>query len=133
MNVLEKIRDKFTEQELMLGKLETKLNTTIRACNYNQFVNFVHAGPIEEIYNFLVLQRHKIGTEEQARVDTLRYNWNEMQAKALNVQNKIWDVQDVNRKKLTESVAKFRSDLKLYVNKYKTGGPAVEGKPNAHW
>lgn len=102
MNVLEKIRDKFSEYDLDIP-------------------------PVEECYAFLHAQKYKVPDDESNRADTLLYNFKKLQAKALEVQENIHGVLDVHKKKLVEAVSKFKNDLQKYITKYSASGPMVEG------
>lgn len=102
LGVLAKVRERFVDDEALLT-------------------------PIEECYAFLASQGYKVPEEESNRAESLRDNFNNIQARTLVVQDKICTLEREHRKKLEEAVAKFQVDLRKHLEKYRERGPMVEG------
>ncbi|ODM96104.1 Dynein heavy chain 5, axonemal [Orchesella cincta] len=109
-----------------MNDLYSVMSTLIKI-RENMYKNDSMLQPIEECYAFLNSQKYRVPDDESNRADTLRYNFNKMLAKAFQTQDKIVSLQDTNRKKLIEQVAKFQQDLKQYLDRYQTKGPMKDG------
>uniref|UniRef100_A0A8V0ZHJ8 Dynein axonemal heavy chain 8 n=1 Tax=Gallus gallus TaxID=9031 RepID=A0A8V0ZHJ8_CHICK len=74
-------------------------------------------GPIEEAYAILNTFEIEVTKEESEGVDTLRYSFNKLQAKAVN---ELTRVQPKFKSNLLESVAIFREDVSNFETSYET-------------
>ncbi|XP_040553568.1 dynein axonemal heavy chain 8 isoform X1 [Gallus gallus] len=86
-------------------------------------------GPIEEAYAILNTFEIEVTKEESEGVDTLRYSFNKLQAKAISIQDELTRVQPKFKSNLLESVAIFREDVSNFETSYETEGPMVPNIP----
>uniref|UniRef100_A0A8C8RGD8 Dynein axonemal heavy chain 8 n=1 Tax=Pelusios castaneus TaxID=367368 RepID=A0A8C8RGD8_9SAUR len=86
-------------------------------------------GPIEEAYSILNRFEVEVTKEESEGVDTLRYSFNKLQAKAVSVQDELVQVQPKFKSNLLESVQIFREDVANFDTAYETEGPMVPNTP----
>lgn len=136
----DKYKVKALEISKFIDEASKDLNTPLKDMNDIRFVMTALANirskqvdidvgiiPIEECYTFLGKEKYKIPEEESNRADTLRYNFNRLQTRALEMHGQICNLQENNKKKLFEAIAKFKNDLANYYAKYVKSGPMVEG------
>ncbi|XP_019469050.1 dynein heavy chain 8, axonemal-like [Meleagris gallopavo] len=86
-------------------------------------------GPIEEAYAILNTFEIEVTKEEAEGVDTLRYSFNKLQAKAIRIQDELTRVQPKFKSNLLESVAVFQEDVSNFETSYETEGPMVPNIP----
>ncbi|XP_063079703.1 dynein axonemal heavy chain 8-like isoform X2 [Engraulis encrasicolus] len=84
-------------------------------------------GPIEEAYGILSRFEVEVTKEEAEGVDTLRYSFVKMQAKARSVQDELVLVQPKFKESLLSSVTVFKNDVSTFSEQYEKEGPMVEG------
>lgn len=136
----EKYKVKALEIAKFIDESTKELNTPINDMNDIRYVMNALAAirakqvdidygiiPIEECNAFLGREKYRIPEDDSNRADGLRYNFNILIARALEVQNQITGLQDKNKTKLFEAVTKFKTDLATFYAKYVKGGPMVEG------
>ncbi|KAF5296158.1 hypothetical protein FQA39_LY12612 [Lamprigera yunnana] len=83
--------------------------------------------PIEEAFN--ILTRYDVRVEQAVleQVDNLRYTWNQLMAKSLNVNVHLLSKQPQFQEELRVNLAKFKQDKIDYCNEYKDAGPMESG------
>ncbi|XP_005386179.1 PREDICTED: dynein heavy chain 5, axonemal isoform X1 [Chinchilla lanigera] len=84
-------------------------------------------GPIEESYALLNKYGLLIAKEEMDKVDTLRYAWEKLLARASEVQNELVSLQPSFRKELIGTVEVFLQDCHQFYLDYDLNGPMVSG------
>ncbi|XP_073933825.1 dynein axonemal heavy chain 5 isoform X2 [Castor canadensis] len=90
------------------------------------FIDF-QVGPIEESYALLNRHGLLIAKEEMDKVDTLRYTWEKLLARAGEVQNELVSLQPGFRKELISTVEIFLQDCRQFYLDYELNGPMVCG------
>ncbi|XP_027953732.1 dynein heavy chain 5, axonemal [Eumetopias jubatus] len=84
-------------------------------------------GPIEESYALLNKYGLLIAKEEMEKVDTLRYSWEKLLARASEVQNELISLQPGFRKELISTVEVFLQDCQQFYLDYDLNGPMASG------
>ncbi|XP_063137599.1 dynein axonemal heavy chain 5 isoform X2 [Rattus norvegicus] len=84
-------------------------------------------GPIEESYALLNKYGLLVAKEEMDKVDTLRYAWEKLLARASDVQNELGALQPSFRKELISTVEVFLQDCQQFYLDYDLNGPMVSG------
>uniref|UniRef100_A0A8I3P9V3 Dynein axonemal heavy chain 5 n=1 Tax=Canis lupus familiaris TaxID=9615 RepID=A0A8I3P9V3_CANLF len=84
-------------------------------------------GPIEESYALLNKYGLLIAKEEMDKVDTLRYSWEKLLARASEVQNELVSLQPSFRKELISTVEIFLQDCHQFYLDYDLNGPMASG------
>ncbi|EPY86356.1 dynein heavy chain 5, axonemal [Camelus ferus] len=84
-------------------------------------------GPIEESYALLNKCGLLIAKEEMDKVDTLRYTWEKLLARASEVQNELVSLQPSFRKELVSTVQVFLQDCHQFYLDYDLNGPMASG------
>uniref|UniRef100_A0A8W4FP45 Dynein axonemal heavy chain 5 n=1 Tax=Sus scrofa TaxID=9823 RepID=A0A8W4FP45_PIG len=84
-------------------------------------------GPIEESYALLNKYGLLIAKEEMDKVDTLRYTWEKLLARASEVQNELVSLQPSFRKELISTVEVFLQDCHQFYLDYDLNGPMASG------
>uniref|UniRef100_A0A8D0S8D7 AAA+ ATPase domain-containing protein n=1 Tax=Sus scrofa TaxID=9823 RepID=A0A8D0S8D7_PIG len=84
-------------------------------------------GPIEESYALLNKYGLLIAKEEMDKVDTLRYTWEKLLARASEVQNELISLQPSFRKELISTVEVFLQDCHQFYLDYDLNGPMASG------
>uniref|UniRef100_A0A8C4MPB6 Dynein axonemal heavy chain 5 n=1 Tax=Equus asinus asinus TaxID=83772 RepID=A0A8C4MPB6_EQUAS len=84
-------------------------------------------GPIEESYALLNKYGLLIAREEMDKVDTLRYAWEKLLARASEVQNELVSLQPSFRKELISAVEVFLRDCHQFYSDYDLNGPMASG------
>eukprot|EP00117_Sycon_ciliatum_P004310 scpid857/ scgid8744/ Dynein heavy chain 5, axonemal; Axonemal beta dynein heavy chain 5; Ciliary dynein heavy chain 5 len=83
--------------------------------------------PVEESYAMLSKHDIAVAREEAERVDTLRYNWEKLNASAITVSDHLVSIQTEYRTDLLEKVTVFATDTTSFYDDYGTSGPMVDG------
>ncbi|EDL08892.1 dynein, axonemal, heavy chain 5, isoform CRA_b [Mus musculus] len=84
-------------------------------------------GPIEESYALLNKYGLLVAKEEMDKVDTLRYAWEKLLARASDVQNELGALQPSFRKELISTVEVFLQDCQQFYLDYDLNGPMASG------
>ncbi|XP_010139316.1 PREDICTED: dynein heavy chain 5, axonemal-like, partial [Buceros rhinoceros silvestris] len=84
-------------------------------------------GPIEESYAMLNKYDLPVAKEETEKVDTLRYTWEKLLARANEVQNELITLQPNFREELISTVKTFTEDCAQFCSDYDENGPMVFG------
>ncbi|XP_069469880.1 dynein axonemal heavy chain 5 [Ambystoma mexicanum] len=84
-------------------------------------------GPIEESYAMLNKYELLVAKEEMEKVDTLRYTWEKLLVRAIEVQNELVSLQPNFRGELISTVQNFIKDCTDYYSDYDKNGPMVFG------
>uniref|UniRef100_G3T979 Dynein axonemal heavy chain 5 n=1 Tax=Loxodonta africana TaxID=9785 RepID=G3T979_LOXAF len=84
-------------------------------------------GPIEESYALLNKYGLLIAKEEMDKVDTLRYAWQKLLARASDVQKELVSLQPSFRKELVSTVEVFLQDCHQFYLDYDLNGPMAIG------
>ncbi|GAB1299283.1 Dynein axonemal heavy chain 5 [Apodemus speciosus] len=84
-------------------------------------------GPIEESYALLNKYGLLVAKEEMDKVDTLRYAWEKLLARASDVQNELGALQPGFRKELISTVEVFLQDCQQFYLDYDLNGPMASG------
>uniref|UniRef100_A0A8D2AUY0 Dynein axonemal heavy chain 5 n=1 Tax=Sciurus vulgaris TaxID=55149 RepID=A0A8D2AUY0_SCIVU len=103
---------------------------TLKEIREQQIPIDFQVGPIEESYALLNKYGLLIAKEEMDRVDTLRYAWEKLLARASEVQNELVSLQPGFRKELISNVEVFLQDCHQFYLDYDLNGPmASDLKP----
>ncbi|XP_043743727.1 dynein axonemal heavy chain 5 [Cervus elaphus] len=84
-------------------------------------------GPVEESYTLLNKYGLLIAKEEMDKVDTLRYSWEKLLARASEVQNELVSLQPGFRKELIGTVEVFLQECHQFYQDYDVNGPMASG------
>ncbi|XP_041488031.1 dynein heavy chain 5, axonemal [Microtus oregoni] len=84
-------------------------------------------GPIEESYALLNKYGLLVAKEEMDKVDTLRYTWEKLLARASDLQNELVTLQPSFRKELIGVVEVFLQDCQQFYLDYDLNGPMASG------
>ncbi|KAM8815689.1 dynein axonemal heavy chain 5 isoform 1-T1 [Rhynchonycteris naso] len=84
-------------------------------------------GPIEESYALLNKYGLLVAKEEMDKVDSLRYAWEKLLARAIEVQNELVSLQPSFRKELISTVEVFLQDCHQFYLDYDLNGPMASG------
>ncbi|XP_019501740.1 PREDICTED: dynein heavy chain 5, axonemal [Hipposideros armiger] len=84
-------------------------------------------GPIEESYALLNKHGLLIAKEEMDKVDTLRYAWEKLLARASEVQNELISLQPGFRKELISTMEIFLQECRHFYVDYDLNGPMASG------
>nr|XP_048312992.1 dynein axonemal heavy chain 5 [Myodes glareolus] len=84
-------------------------------------------GPIEESYALLNKYGLLVAKEEMDKVDTLRYTWEKLLARAGDLQNELVTLQPSFRKELIDVVEVFLQDCQQFYLDYDLNGPMASG------
>ncbi|KAF7655270.1 hypothetical protein LDENG_00058640 [Lucifuga dentata] len=84
-------------------------------------------GPIEESYAMLNKYELSIAKEEADKVDTVRYTWDKLLSRTIEVQNELVALQPKFRGELASNVETFVKDCQFFYQDYDKDGPMVVG------
>ncbi|KAF5899802.1 dynein heavy chain 5, axonemal, partial [Clarias magur] len=84
-------------------------------------------GPIEESYAMLNKYELSVVKEEMEKVDTLRYAWEKLLSRSVEVQNELVSLQPNFREELIGNVQTFVEDCDHFYGDYEKDGPMVVG------
>uniref|UniRef100_A0A8C6L065 Dynein axonemal heavy chain 5 n=2 Tax=Nothobranchius TaxID=28779 RepID=A0A8C6L065_NOTFU len=84
-------------------------------------------GPIEESYAMLSKHELSVAKDEIEKVDTLRYTWEKLLSRTIEVQNELVILQPHFRGELTTNVKIFQEDCQHFYQDYEKDGPMAEG------
>ncbi|KAJ3662197.1 hypothetical protein Zmor_006553 [Zophobas morio] len=82
---------------------------------------------MEEAYNIFSKYKIDIPKEDTERVESLRFNFNNMVNHAKTVQENICEVQGPLLEELTEGVSKFRDEVEAFDIDFELNGPMIPG------
>nr|CAD7397043.1 unnamed protein product [Timema cristinae] len=83
--------------------------------------------PIEEAFNVVTRYDLAVDKEDLEQVDNLRYTWQRLQARALEVNVLLLTMQPHFEDDLRENLDNFRQDNIEYCHEYRTTGPMMPG------
>ncbi|XP_037533193.1 dynein heavy chain 5, axonemal [Nematolebias whitei] len=84
-------------------------------------------GPIEESYAMLHKHELSVAKEEVDKVDTLRYTWEKLLSRTVEVQNELDALQPHFREELVNNMKTFQEDCHYFYQDYEKDGPMVVG------
>ncbi|XP_043563465.1 dynein axonemal heavy chain 5-like [Chiloscyllium plagiosum] len=84
-------------------------------------------GPIEEFYTLLNKYEIQVVKEDSDRVDTLRYTWEKLLLRGMEIQNHLISLQPSFRTELITNVKTFMGDANKFCCDYEKGGPMQPG------
>uniref|UniRef100_A0A3Q3BB94 Dynein, axonemal, heavy chain 5 n=1 Tax=Kryptolebias marmoratus TaxID=37003 RepID=A0A3Q3BB94_KRYMA len=84
-------------------------------------------GPVEESYAMLHKHELSVAKEEVDKVDTLRYTWEKLLSRTVEVQNELVALQPHFRGELVSNVKTFQEDCHHFYQDYEKDGPMVVG------
>ncbi|KAM5264417.1 dynein axonemal heavy chain 5 [Ctenodactylus gundi] len=99
--------------------------STLKDIREQQISIDFQVGPIEESYALLNKYGLLIAKEEMDSVDTLRYAWEKLLARAGDVQHQLVSLQPRFREELIRTVEDFRQDCRQFYLDYDLNGPMV--------
>ncbi|CAB3374843.1 Hypothetical predicted protein [Cloeon dipterum] len=102
MDTLKKIRDQEVDMELRID-------------------------PIEEAFNVISRYEIPVGREELDQIDNLRYTWQRLVKRALDVHCLLLNMQPRFEEDLRKNLQRFRLDNIQYCHEYRTSGPMMPG------
>ncbi|KAB0798200.1 hypothetical protein PPYR_09193 [Photinus pyralis] len=136
----DKYKDKFLEmidfiktQEKILAKPIKNLDDCRLAMMCLQRIreNFIEMDMdmslIEEVYSVFLKFNINVPQEDLDRIDTLRYNFNQMITHSKQMQVNICKVQEPLQKELLAGVEVFVKDVEAFDNDYELNGPMIPG------
>jgi dynein heavy chain len=82
---------------------------------------------VEEAFALLAKYQIQLTKEESEKVDSLSYNWLQLQGKAMDVQLLLLTVQEHFQKELIANLKIFENDCKSFVDDYNGNGPMQPG------
>ncbi|XP_048669967.1 dynein axonemal heavy chain 5 isoform X4 [Marmota marmota marmota] len=100
---------------------------TLREIREQQIPIDFQVGPVEESYALLNKYGLLVAKEEMDKVDTLRYAWEKLLARASEVQNELVSLQPGFRKELISTVEVFLQDCHQFYLDYDLNGPMASG------
>lgn len=100
---------------------------TLKEIREQQISIDFQVAPIEESYALLNKYGLLIAKEEMDKVDTLRYAWEKLLARASEVQNELVTLQPGFRKELISTVEVFLQDCHQFYLDYDLNGPMASG------
>ncbi|XP_057352291.1 dynein axonemal heavy chain 5 isoform X2 [Manis pentadactyla] len=100
---------------------------TLKEIREQQISIDFQVAPIEESYALLNKYGLLIAKEEMDKVDTLRYAWEKLLARASEVQNELVTLQPGFRKELISTVEVFLQDCHQFYSDYDLNGPMASG------
>ncbi|KAL1130923.1 hypothetical protein AAG570_012164 [Ranatra chinensis] len=83
--------------------------------------------PIEEAFNILTRYNLRVDREILEQVDNLRYSWQNLLARAMEVNVHLLSMQPTLEEELRNNLAQFREESKEYCKQYRTSGPMSPG------
>ncbi|XP_052132221.1 dynein axonemal heavy chain 5, partial [Frankliniella occidentalis] len=102
METLKKIRDQEVDMELRID-------------------------PIEEAFNVITRYDLPVDREDLEQVDSLRYTWQRLQGRAMDVTCTLLNMQPTFQDDLRRNLERFRQDNVEYCHEYRTSGPMMPG------
>ncbi|KAJ1525369.1 hypothetical protein ONE63_010185 [Megalurothrips usitatus] len=102
METLKKIRDQEVDMELRID-------------------------PIEEAFNVITRYDLPVDREDLEQVDSLRYTWQRLQGRALDVTVTLLNMQPAFQDDLRRNLDRFHQDNVDYCHEYRTSGPMMPG------
>ncbi len=82
---------------------------------------------VEEAFGLLAKYEIQLTKEESEKVESISYNWLQLQGKAMDVQLLLLTVQEHFQKELIANLEIFEKDCKTFVVDYNTNGPMQPG------
>uniref|UniRef100_A0A8C6QFD6 Dynein, axonemal, heavy chain 5 n=1 Tax=Nannospalax galili TaxID=1026970 RepID=A0A8C6QFD6_NANGA len=135
-----KFRSEMENIFVLVEELQKKLNRPIKDLDdiriamvalkeirEHQILTDFQVGPIEESYALLNKYGLLVAKEEMDKVDTLRYTWEKLLARAGAVQNELVSLQPSFRKELISTVEVFLQDCHQFCQDYDLNGPMASG------
>ncbi|XP_049782831.1 dynein axonemal heavy chain 5 [Schistocerca cancellata] len=83
--------------------------------------------PIEEAFNVVTRYELPVAREDLEQVDNLRYTWQRLQTRALDVHVLLLAMQPHFQEDLRANLERFRQDNIEYCHEYRTSGPMMPG------
>ncbi|XP_063235253.1 dynein axonemal heavy chain 5 [Bacillus rossius redtenbacheri] len=83
--------------------------------------------PIEEAFNVVTRYDLQVDKEDLEQVDNLRYTWQRLQARALDVNVQLLAMQPHLEQDLRRNLDRFHQDNVDYCHEYRTSGPMMPG------
>ena len=82
---------------------------------------------VEEAFALLAKYELQLSKEDSEKVESLSYNWLQLQGKAMDVQLLLLTVQEHFQKELVANLQIFEKDCTSFVGDYHTNGPMQPG------